>query len=143
MRKGKPVCPTVAPAPATWGGKNLAETDDATTNALKLWKLGTSARSASPGTFELCQSIGKVMGVLPRTLKSNALCVYFQMYSPLNTTFFPKACCRPAWNSLRNPGCSVPCTPAEQESRGDNTALAQPWLESTRFSLNGVSSVRA
>ena len=30
-----------------------------------------------------------------------------------------------------------------QESRGDNTSLAQPWLESTRFSLNGVSSVRA
>src|SRR5579863_7077340 len=121
MRKGNPGCPTVAPAPATCGGKKRAATDDITTNAEMWWKSGTSVRSASPGTFELCQSIGKVMGVLPRTLKSNALCVYFQIYSPLNTRFFPKACCRPAWNSLRNPGCSVPCTPVEQESRGDNT----------------------
>ena len=29
--------------------------------------------------------MGKVMGVLPRTLKSKALWVYFQMYSPLTT----------------------------------------------------------
>ena len=44
-----------------------------------LWKLGTSARNEKPGIFELCQSIGNVIGVLPSTLKSNALCVYFQM----------------------------------------------------------------
>ena len=30
--------------------------------------------------------MGKVMGVLPSTLKSKALWVYFQMYSPLTTT---------------------------------------------------------
>ena len=46
--------------------------------------------------------MGKVIGVLPRTLKSYALCVYFQMYSPSTTKYFPNACCRPAWNSLRD-----------------------------------------
>ena len=87
--------------------------------------------------------MGKVMGVLPSTLKSKALCVYFQMYSPLTTKYLPKACWRPAWNSLRKPGCRVPATPGVQASSGASTALAQPWLESTRFSLKGVSSVRA
>ncbi len=51
-----------------------------------------SARKTKPGIFELCQSMGKVMGVLPSTLKSKALCVYFQMYSPLTTSLLPKAC---------------------------------------------------
>ncbi len=50
-----------------------------TTKAEMLWKVGTSARRAKPGILELCQSMGKVMGVLPRTLKSKALWVYFQM----------------------------------------------------------------
>jgi hypothetical protein len=44
------------------------------------------------------------MGVLPKTLKSKASCVYFQMYSPSTTRYLPKACCRPTWNSLRWPG---------------------------------------
>src|ERR1700759_4156903 len=118
MRKGKPLCPTVAPAPALCGGKKRAATEDMTTNAVKFGKLGMSARIAKPGILELCQSMGKVMGVLPRTLKSKALCVYFQMYSPLMTAFLPKACWKPAWNSLRKPG-------------------------STRYSLKGVSNVLA
>src|ERR1035438_9389549 len=87
--------------------------------------------------------MGKVMGVLPRMLKSKALCVYFQMYSPLTTTFLPKACCRLAWNSLRKPGLSVPDTPGVQRSRGARTVFEHPLLDSTRFSLNGVSRVRA
>ena len=87
--------------------------------------------------------MGKVIGVLPSTLKSNALCVYFQIYSPLTTTLLPKACCKPAWNSLRKPGSSVPDTPGEQASSGASTAFEHPVLDSTRFSLNGVSSVRA
>ena len=66
-------------APLTCGGKKRAATEDITTNADKLWKFGTSARNAKPGIFELCQSIGNVIGVLPSTLKSKALCVYFQM----------------------------------------------------------------
>ncbi len=61
--------------------------------------------------------MGKVMGVLPSTLKSKALWVYFQMYSPLTTTFLPKACCRLAWNSLRKPGSSVPETPGVQSEQ--------------------------
>src|SRR5277367_1901908 len=137
MRKGYPLCPTVAPAPATWGGKNRAATDDITTNADKLWKFGTSARNAKPGIFELCQSIGKVIGVLPSTLKSKALCVYFQMYSPLKTAYRPKACWKPAWNSLRKPGCRIPSTPGVQSRSGARTSFVHPVLESTRFSLNG------
>src|SRR5580693_1612084 len=114
-----------------------------TTNAENPSHVGISARSANPGIFELCQSIGKVMGVLPSTLKSKALWVYFQMYSPLTTACLPNACCTLAWNSLRKPGCSVPETPGVQSSSGASTSLLQPWLDSTRFSLNGVSSVRA
>ena len=34
-------------------------------------------------------------------------------------------------------------TPALQFSSGDSTAFKHPWLDNTRFSLNGVSSVRA
>jgi len=87
------------------------------------------------------------MGVFPSTLKSKALWVYFQMYSPLTTRCFPKACSTLAWNSLRNPGSrffeTVPVTPDWQPSSGASTSFAQPWLDSTRFSLNGVSSVRA
>src|SRR5215471_16568868 len=87
--------------------------------------------------------MGNVMGVLPRTLKSNALRVYFQMYSPLATKCLPTACCTLTWYSLRNPGCSVVATPGVQLSSGDSTASAHPLLASTKFSLNGVSSVRA
>src|ERR1035437_10552504 len=99
-----------------------------------------AARNAYPGIFELCQSMGKKMGVLPRTPKSKALWVYFQMYSPLNTAHLPKACCNPAGNSLRNPGCSVPDTPGVQFSSGASTAFEHPVLDNTRFSLKGVSS---
>ena len=53
MRKGNPLCPTVAPAPATCGGKNRAATDDMTTNADRLWKFGTSARNAKPGNLRV------------------------------------------------------------------------------------------
>src|ERR1700758_3134924 len=102
-----------------------------------LWKLGTLALSAKPGIFELCQSIGNVIGVLPSTLKSKELCVYFQMYSPPTTAYLPKACWNPAWNSLRNPGCRIPTTPGVQAKRGERTSLAHPWLDRTRFSLNG------
>ena len=42
-------------------------------------------RMAYPGIFELFHSMGKVIGVSPSTLKSYALCVYFQMYSPSST----------------------------------------------------------
>src|ERR1700749_803885 len=138
MRKGKPLCPTVAPAPALCGGEKRAATEDMTTNAVKLWELGVSARRAKRGILELCQSMGKVMGVLPRTLKSKALCVYFQMYSPLMTAFLPKACWKPAWNSLRKPGCRLPDTPGVQASSGERTALLHPSLDRTRFSLKGV-----
>ena len=47
-------------------------------------------RTAYPGIFELCHSMGKVIGVLPSTLKSKPLCVYFQIHSPEMTRYFPK-----------------------------------------------------
>src|SRR5271170_6644227 len=93
-----------APAPPICGVKKRAATLDITTYAVNPRKLVTSARTATPGIFELCHSMGNVIGVLPSTLKSYALCVYFQMYSPENTKYFPNACWIPAWNSLRHPG---------------------------------------
>src|SRR5580698_8095040 len=98
--------PGPAPMPATWGVKKRAATLDITTNAVSPWKFGTVARIAYPGIFELSHSIGYVIGVLPSTLKSKALWVYFQMYSPSTTRYFPNAWERPAWNSLRWPGLS-------------------------------------
>jgi hypothetical protein len=44
---------------------------------------------------------------------------------------------------LRYPGESVPELPAWHRSSGFTTAFRHPRLDSTRFSLNGVSSVRA
>ena len=74
MRKG--VLPELkatdgtAPAPPICGVKKRAATLEKTTNAEKPWKSGTLTRTAYPGILELCQSIGKVMGVAPNTLKS-------------------------------------------------------------------------
>ena len=104
---------------------------------------GTLTRAANPGILDRSHSIGKVIGVFPSTLKSYALCVYFQMYSPETTRYFPNACCKPAWNSFRQPGLSAVGLVAKQPRSGFSTGLAQPMLERTRFSLNGVSSVRA
>src|SRR5580658_11321818 len=119
-------CAIVAPAPATWGGKNRAATDDMTAYALKPRIFGTSARMAKPGILELCQSMGKVMGVLPRTEKSKALWVYFQMYSPEKTKWLVMVCWRPAWNSLRKPGWRVVLTPGEQIRSSASTLFPQP-----------------
>src|SRR6476646_7205443 len=100
-------------------------------------------RPANPGILELCHSIGKVSGVLPKTPKSYALWVYFQTYSPENTRYRPNACCRPTWNSLRHPGLKGVTTFDEPVRSGFNTGLAHPVLVSTRLSLKGVSSIRA
>src|SRR5580658_4911651 len=94
----------VAPIPLTCGSKNRAATLDITMNAVRPWKFGMLPRMANPGIFELAHSIGNVIGESPSTLKSYALCVYFQMYSPSSTKYFPNACDSPAWNSLRQPG---------------------------------------
>src|SRR6185312_10791028 len=100
MRKGVKAVPKVpegtAPAPPIWGVKKRAATLEKTIRAETPWKSGTLTRPANPGILELCHSIGNVIGVLPSTLKSYALWVYFQIYSPENTTYFPNACCRPA-----------------------------------------------
>src|ERR1700722_15765057 len=65
------------------------------------------------------------------------------MYSPEKTRYFPKACCRPTWNSLRQPGLNGVMLDPLQARSGLSTGLPHPSLESTRFSLNGVSMVRA
>ena len=36
------------------------------------------SRPVTPSSLELCQAMGKVIGVLKKTLKSYALVVYFQ-----------------------------------------------------------------
>jgi hypothetical protein len=96
MRKTPPGAEGVAPAPLTWGRKKRDETVEKTMSAEKPCRLGTLTRPANPGIFDVSQAMGKKMGVLPSMLKSYALWVYFQMYSPENTTYLPKACCNPA-----------------------------------------------
>src|SRR5580765_5404266 len=132
-----------APAPPTWGVKKRAATLEKTKRAENPWMFGTLTRPATPGIFELFHSIGNVSGVLPNTPKSYALWVYFQTYSPENTRYRPRACCRPTWNSLRQPGLKGVTRFEEQVRRGFNTGSAHPVLESTRFSLKGVSNIRA
>src|SRR5271170_1176140 len=71
MRNGSPAAvATVAPAPPICGWKKRAATLEKTTSAEKPWISGTLTRPAYPGIFELCHSIGKVIGVFPSTLKS-------------------------------------------------------------------------
>jgi len=65
------------------------------------------------------------------------------MYSPLTNDALAKTLLEAGVKSLRKPGWSVPATPEVQLSSGARTVLEQPSLESTRFSLNGVSRVRA
>ena len=65
------------------------------------------------------------------------------MYSPENTTYFPKACCNPAWNSLRQPGARGVGFDAAHPSSGFKTGLSHPTLATITFSLNGVSSTLA
>ena len=66
-----PPCPAgVAPIPLTWGWKKRAATLEKTTKAVKPWVFGTLARTAYPGIFEWSHSMGKVIGVAPRMLKS-------------------------------------------------------------------------
>src|ERR1700686_4079894 len=138
MRKTPLGAVGTAPAPLSWGVKNRAATLEKTISAVNPWKVGTLTRPANPGILELSHAMGKKMGVLPRMLKSYALWVYFQMYSPEKTKYFPAACCNPAWNSLRHPGASGVVFAAAQPRSGFKTGLSHPMLETMRFSLNGV-----
>src|SRR5216684_3418340 len=135
MRKTPPGAEGVAPAPPICGAKYRAATLEKTIRAEKPWKLGTLTRPANPGILDLCQATGNVIGVLPRMLKSYPLCVYFQMYSPEKTKYFPKACWSPAWNSLRHPGLNGVTPDAAQPRSGFKTGSLHPVLETIRFSL--------
>jgi hypothetical protein len=143
MRNTPPGAERTAPAPLTCGRKNRADTVEKTMSAENPCKFGMLTRPANPGILDLSQAIGKKIGVFPRTLKSYALWVYFQMYSPENTRYFPSACCNPAWNSLRQPGLKGVVPVEAQPSSGFNTGLSQPKLATIRFSLKGVSSTLA
>src|SRR5580700_6964920 len=132
-------------APATCGAKKRAATPESITNAVSPWKSGTLARIAYPGIFELLHSIGKVTGVLPTTPKSKALWVYLQRYSASTARYLPNACCKPAWNSFRQPAWIAPrlqSTPGGGIRVATNGML-HPVLAMTIFSLNGLSRVRA
>src|SRR5215470_8134908 len=143
MRKTPLDAKGVAPAPPSCGVKNLAATLEKTVCAANPWKLGTLIRPAKPGIFDRSHSTGNAIGELPRTLKSKALWVYFQMYSPEKTRYFPMACSRPAWNSLRHPGARGVAFEVAHPSSGFNTGLSQPTLATIRFSLKGVSKILA
>ena len=58
------------PCPPNWGSKKREATLEKTMSAEKPWKFGTLTRPAYPGILELCHSMGNVIGVLPRMLKS-------------------------------------------------------------------------
>src|SRR4051794_5374174 len=133
----------VAPAPLTCGRKNRADTVENTMSAEKPCGFGTLTRPAKPGILDLSHAIGKKIGVFPRMLKSYALCVYFQMYSPENTKYLPTACCKPAWNSLRQPGLRGVDSDEAHPSNEFNTGLSHPTVATIKFSLNGVSKTRA
>src|SRR5208337_1810252 len=138
--------PGAAPTPATCGPKKRAATLDITTNAVRPCVFGTLARIAYPGIFDLAHSTGKKIGESPSMLKSKPLCVYFQMYSPSTTRYLLRACWRPTWNSLRAPGLSgVVLT--QGLTVDDMSALitgsVHPLLARIRFSLKGVSMMRA
>src|SRR5881227_72522 len=121
MRNTPPGAEGVAPAPLSCGRKNRAATLEKTICADKPWKFGTLTRPANPGIFEWSHAMGKKMGVFPRMLKSYALWVYFQMYSPEKTRYLPNACCIPTWNSFRQPGLKGVAFGAEQPSSGFST----------------------
>src|SRR6266851_1376207 len=140
MRKTPPGAEGVAPAPLSCGRKNRAATLEKTMSAENPCRFGTLTRPANPGILELCHATGKKMGVFPSMLKSYPLCVYFHMYSPEKTRYFPNACCSPAWNSLRQPGLNAAGT---HGTRPAITGELHPVAERTRFSLKGVSSTRA
>src|ERR1035441_5753467 len=66
------------------------------------------------------------------------------MYSASTVRYLPKACCSPTWNSLRVPGESGVALHAPRvDISALTTGSLHPRLDSTRFSLNGVSMVRA
>ena len=60
----------MVPKPPTCGGKKRAEALASTVKAVRPWKLGKLMRADGPPILELCQAIGKKIGVLPKTLKS-------------------------------------------------------------------------
>src|SRR6266550_6594990 len=147
MRNGVKTLPLLpggtAPAPPNCGLKNREVTLENTNSAENPWMFGTLTRPANAGILELCHSIGNVSGVAPKTPKSYALWVYFQTYSPEKTRYRPTACCSPTWNSLRQPGLKGVGKFVEQTKSGLSTGSAHPLLESIRFSLKGVSRIRA
>ena len=95
------------------------------------------------GNLRVVPLNGKVIGVLPSTLKSYPLCVYFEIHSPEKTRYCPNACSKPSVEFIRKPGLNGFVASEEQRSSGLRTALLHPMLESTRFSLKGDSNVRA
>ena len=91
------------------------------------------------GDFRIVPVNGKVIGVLPSTLKSKALCVYFQIYSPL--THRPLSDCllktRVEFVAIARVECPNDSWGARKQWR--QNCIETPLLESTRFSLKGVS----
>ena len=93
-------------------------------------EVGHVHAAVNPGIFELCHSIGNVIGVLPSTLKSYALCVYFQMYSPSKTTCFPNACCKPGMKFIAKAGTQIGVSAPEvheKQRRQDRDRCIRCW----------------
>ena len=137
--------------PLTCGLKKRAATLDMTTNAVKPWKFGTLARMAYPGIFELAHSMGYVIGVLPSTLKSNALVRVLPDVLAIDDQILSEGLLKPGVELIALArGLAVARSTRTHEApatsktgRSKITGSLQPMLASTRFSLNGVSIVRA
>ena len=132
-----------APAPLTCGVKKRAATLEKTMKARKSMEVRDFYATGKSRNFRPVPSDGEgdrgraenaevisIVGVFPDVLAGK-------------TRYLPKACSSPAWNSLRQPGVNGVGFIAAQPRSGFSTALSQPMLESTRFSLKGVSSTRA
>ena len=68
--------------------------------------------------------MGKKIGVLPSTPKSNALWVYFQMYSPLTTSPLAEGLLQAGVEFIADSqAASVPDTPGVQASKGSQDLI--------------------
>ena len=138
--------PGAAPIPLTCGVKKRAATLDMTTNADRPWKFGMLPRMAYPGIFELSHSIGKgdrrvaqhAEVVSPVRVLPDVLAVHHEVLVRR-----PARGRRGTRCASREPAARWLRTGVLVAMMALITGSLHPMLDSTRFSLNGVSRVRA
>src|ERR1039458_9473956 len=127
-------------SPPTSGGKYRARVWPNVQYAWKPCMLVVLSRPVTPSSLELCQEIGNVRVVLISVLYAQRLWVQFQKESASRSRYLPMDCCNPVLNWLRWPGWMATELAPKTLWSSPPTPVA---LESSRFSLNGVSKVLA